>query len=152
MSLSGIYPAMITPYAADGSIDEAGLREMADFLISKGVHGLHPCGTTGEAPLLSIDERKLVAETVIAAASGRVPVIIQVGHMYASVAADLARHAAAVGAAAFSVVTPYYYALPERALLDYFRTVIAAVPDGLPVYLYNIPQCTTNPVPASVLA
>ncbi len=152
MSLSGVFPAMITPYAPDGSVDARGLSAMAEFLIGAGVHGLHPCGTTGEAPLLSVTERKLVAETVIDAAASQVPVIIQVGHMHASVAADLAAHAAANGAAAISIVTPHYYALPERALLSYFRAVVAAVPSNLPVYLYNIPQCTVNPVPASLLA
>lgn len=142
---------MITPYTAAGTVDEPGLRAMARFLIEGGVHGLHPCGTTGEAPLLSVAERKLVAETVIDAAGGQVPVIIQVGHMHAGVAAELAQHAADSGADAISVVTPYYYALPERALLSYFRTVIRAVPATMPVYLYNIPQCTANPVSAQLL-
>ncbi len=151
MTLRGVFPAMVTPYVEGGGIDVDGLDSLAEFLIGRGVHGLHPCGTTGEAPLLSLDERKLVATTVISAAGGRVPVIVQVGHMHAASAAELALHAAESGANAISVVTPYYYSLPERALLDYFRGVVAAVPEELPVYLYNIPQCTTNPVPPGVL-
>ncbi len=152
MTLRGIFPAMVTPYGTDGDVDARGLESLTEFLIGHGVHGLHPCGTTGEAPLLTIDERKLVATTVIASAGGRVPVIVQVGHMHGSVAAELARHAAGSGAAAISVVTPYYYSLSQRALLDYFRTVVSAVPESLPVYLYNIPQCTTNPVTPKLLA
>src|SRR5690554_2230496 len=117
MTLTGIFPAMITPYDADGAVDAAGLRSMTEFLLGAGVHGLHPCGTTGEAPLLTSEERQLVAETVLDATAGRVPVIIQVGHLHTSEAVKLARHAVAAGANAISVVTPYYYALPERALL-----------------------------------
>lgn len=153
MALQGIFPAMITPFNDSGDkVDEAGLKSMAEFLIQSGAHGLHPCGTTGEAPLLSVAERKVVAETVIRAAKGRVPVIIQTGHMQAHVAAELSAHAAEHGADAISVVTPYYYSLPERALFNYFSTVVSAVPKDFPVYLYNIPQCTSNPVSADLLA
>lgn len=151
-TLRGIFPAVITPFTADDAVDVAGLEAMTDFLVGANVHGLHPCGTTGEAPLLSVEERRLVAETVIKRAAGSVPVIIQVGHMSATAAVSLARHAVDAGADAISVVTPYYYTLPESALLKYFSTVVSAVPGDFPVYLYNIPQCTVNPVSAEVLA
>lgn len=152
MGLSGIFPAMVTPFNENGAVDTRGLKSHANFLLDAGVHGLHPCGTTGEVTLLTSDERRLVAETVLDAAGGRAPVIVQVGHMFPSEAAALAKHAVAAGAAAISVVTPYYYSLPERALLAYFEEVVAAVPEEFPVYLYNIPQCTNNPVRPNVLA
>ncbi len=143
---------MVTPYTQDGSVDVPGLRSHAAFLLEAGVTGLHPCGTTGEAPLLSVEERELVAETVISAAGGRAPVIIQVGHLHTSEAVRLARHAAAAGATAISVVTPFYYSLPEATLFSYFSAVASAVPSDFPVYLYNIPQNTNNPVTAPLLA
>lgn len=151
-TLRGIFPAVITPFKADGAVDIIGLEAMTDFLLRAKVHGLHPCGTTGEAPLLNTQERRLVADTIIKRTAGRVPVIIQVGHMSATTAISLARHAVDAGADAISVVTPYYYPLPESALLTYFSAVASAVPDDFPVYLYNIPQCTVNPVSPELLA
>lgn len=149
--LKGIYPAVITPFTQDGAIDAAGVAAMCNFLLAAGVDGLHPCGTTGEAPLLQPDERRQLAELVIDHVAGRVPVIIQVGHLSTTTAVTLARHAVTAGATAISVVTPYYYALPESALFTYFSQVAQAVPNDFPVYLYNIPQCTVNPVAAGLL-
>lgn len=149
--LGGAVPALVTPLDDDGTVDEAALRALVAFLAGAGVHGLHPCGTTGEAPLLSSEERRQVLSTVLAANETELPVIAQVGHMHAAEAASLARHAVAEGASAISVVTPYYYALPKEALFDYFLEVVAAVPGDFPVYLYNIPQNTGNAVSSRLL-
>lgn len=148
----GIFPAMLTPFAEDGTLRSEALDPYVEFLIDAGVHGLHPGGTTGESPLMTGEERAAVTERVVAAAGGRIPVIAQVGHLRTHEAVRLARHAVEVGSDAISIVTPYYYALPDEALHRYFTAVAAAVPDEYPVYLYNIPQCTHNPVTPELLA
>ena len=142
--LRGVIPPVLTPLKDHGrEVDEGSLRALVEWLVGKGVNGLMPCGTTGEGPLLSVAERKRVLEVVIAAAGGRVPVIAHVGTLATHETIELARHAWSCGAAALSVVTPYYFPLPESALIEHFCRVADAVADA-PVFLYNIPQCTGN--------
>lgn len=150
-AIQGILPALVTPFDGRDRVDENAIATLVDFHVRTGVHGLHPGGTTGEAALLTLEERKLVTDRVVEAAGGRVPVVAQVGHIRTRDAVELAEHALGAGADAISVVAPYYYQLPERALLAYFASVAEAVPETFPVYLYNIPQSTRNPVSPTVL-
>lgn len=150
--LHGIFPALVSAFDEHGHVDIAAMKALVEFQIEAGVHGLHPGGTTGEAPLMEISERKKISECVVEATEARVPVIVQVGHITTRGAIDLAKHAHQVGADAVSAVTPYYYTLPEQALATYFLDIARALPDDFPVYLYNIPQCTQNPVSPSLLA
>lgn len=149
----GVIVPLLTPLASDGAqVDEEALRAHVAWLIAKGVHGLMPCGTTGEGPLLTHQERRHVLEVVVETARHRVPVIAHVGAATTRETIDLAQHAQAVGADAVSAVTPYYFHLPDQALLDHYCRLAQAVPD-LPVFLYNIPQCTGNTLsPAAVEA
>ncbi|MDZ7801772.1 MAG: dihydrodipicolinate synthase family protein [Trueperaceae bacterium] len=151
MRLSGIYPALLTPFAADTSLRLDLIDDYVEFLLNAGVHGVHPGGTTGEAPLMTSRERIEVVERVVDVVNGRRPVIAQVGHIRTAEATMLARECRAVGADAVSIVTPYYYVLPEEALEAYFLAVIRALPDDTPIYLYNIPQSTLNVVGAPLL-
>lgn len=150
--LEGIFPALVTPFDAQGRLDPEAIDALVSFQLRAGVHGLHPGGTTGEAPLLSTEERKQLTERVLQATDGRIPVIAQVGHIRTDHAVALARHARDAGTDAISIVSPYYYALPESALVQYFVAVASAVPEDYPVYLYNIPQSTRNPVSPQVLS
>ena len=149
--IRGIIPALLTPFAEDGALRLDALDAYIEFLIKAGVHGVHPGGTTGEAPLTTTKERAAVVERVVDVVAGRRPVIAQVGHIQTSDAVELAKMSVAAGASALSIVTPYYYRLPARALEDYFLDVIRAVPDDVAVYLYNIPQATHNVVDADLL-
>lgn len=143
-TIEGVVPALLTPMAEDGvHVDDGALRHLCDFLIEQGVHGLMPCGTTGEGPLLNIAERKRVAEVVLEAAGGRVPVIVHVGTLTTHETIELARHAYEIGADACSVVMPYYYLLDEETLITHLSRVASSVPD-MPIFLYNIPQNTGN--------
>lgn len=151
-ALRGVFPALLTPFGDDGSLRLEALDAYVEFLLAAGVHGVHPGGTTGESPLMTVPERVAVVERVVEIVAGRRPVIAQVGHIRTGDAVELARACVAAGADAISIVTPYYYVLPDHALEAYFRTVIRAVPDDLPVYLYNIPQSTLNVVGAPLLA
>ncbi len=141
-SFEGVIPALLTPLLEGGRrVDEEALRELCAFLIKRGVHGLMPCGTTGEGPLLSLAERKRVAEAVLEAAAGQVPVIVHVGAATTQETIELAKHAHDRGADACSVVTPYYYHLGEKALIDHFSRVANSLPH-FPFFIYNIPQNT----------
>ncbi len=145
-TVRGVIVPLLTPLSNEGeTLDEKALRAHVAWLIDKGVRGLMPCGTTGEGPLLTIEERKQVLEVVMAAAQGRVPVIAHVGAETTRETIDLALHAQACGAEAISVVTPYYFRLPDAALVEHYCSVAAAV-DETPVFLYNIPQCTGNTI------
>jgi 4-hydroxy-tetrahydrodipicolinate synthase len=138
--LGGILAAVSTPFTATGEVDESRLRAHVDFLIDNGLHGLVPCGSTGEFAALSLDERKRVTEIVIEQAAGRVPVAPQTGSTRTADAVDLSRHAAAAGADALLVVQPFYEAPTRREVIEYFATVGEAA--GVPVIAYNLPGVT----------
>jgi 4-hydroxy-tetrahydrodipicolinate synthase len=138
--LGGILAAVSTPFTATGEVDESRLRAHVDFLIDNGLHGLVPCGSTGEFAALSLDERKRVTEIVIEQAAGRVPVAPKTGSTRTADAVDLSRHAAAAGADALLVVQPFYEAPTRREVIEYFATVGEAA--GVPVIAYNLPGVT----------
>jgi 4-hydroxy-tetrahydrodipicolinate synthase len=138
--LSGVLTALATPFTADGQIDEPKLRSLVDRSIDAGVNGVVGCGSTGEFAALSTDERRLVVETVVDQAAGRVPVVAQSGAMSTAEAIRLSLHAQEYGADVLMVVTPYYEALSLSETTEYFRTVAGAV--ELPVMLYNYPSGT----------
>jgi 4-hydroxy-tetrahydrodipicolinate synthase len=144
LRLKGIIVPIVTPFDEQGRVDEEALGNLCNFLIEKGVHALYPCGTTGEAPLLTAQERKVVAKRVVDVTRGRVPVFIHVGSCITSEAVELAQHAVEIGADGIAAVTPYYFRLSQEALIDYFETIVQAIPVDYPLYLYNIPGCTGN--------
>ena len=135
---------IVTPLTEDDRIDVASLQRLTDYLIEKGVDCLYPCGTTGEMVYLSNEERKLVVETVVKQSAGRVPVFAHVGAENTRSTIELAQHAVACGADGIGVVTPWYFQLSNKALVDYYVDVCAAVPADYPVYLYSIPQNAVN--------
>ena len=148
--LYGVTTAMVTPFHKDGTIDYGKVEQLTEFLISKGVHCLYPLGTTGEMLRLSVPERKVVAETVVRKAAGRVTVFIHVGAMTQNDTVELAKHASEIGADGIGVVTPAFFGANDRELEEYFVTVAASVPGNFPVYLYNIPQCAANDLKTEV--
>lgn len=149
--LYGVITAMTTPFDASGALDIEALRGQTRFLINKGVQCLYPCGTTGEMYLMSSEERELVAQTVVEEAAHRVTVFIHVGAMTQEETIRLARHACRIGADGVGVVTPSYFALDDRAIVEYYRTVCAALPADFPVYVYVIPQLARNDISAETM-
>ena len=140
----GVVVPLLTPMTSDGEkVDEGALQNHVDWLIAKGVHGVMPGGTTGEGPLLTIEERKRILEVVIEVAVHRLPVIAHVGAASTRETIDLAHHARDAGAGAVSAVTPYYFRLPEQAIVEHYCRLAEAVPD-VGIFLYNIPQNTGN--------
>ena len=144
--LYGVVPAMTTPFDKADHVDIACMRQQVDFLISKGVHGLYPMGTTGEMLHLTTEERKTVAKTVVEQADGRVPVYLNCGANTTREVIELAQHAAAVGADGIGCVTPYYLKVNDREMVEFYTAVANSVPKDFPVYLYGIPQCACNDI------
>lgn len=149
--LYGVITAMTTPFDENDRVDTKSLEEMTDFLIDKGVNCLYPAGTTGEMYLLSEQERKLIAETVLKKAAGRVTVYIHVGAMTLSETIRLAKHAHEIGCDGIGVVTPSYFGVNDKAMVRYYKEISESVPDDFPIYLYSIPQCASNDLTPAVV-
>lgn len=149
--LHGVTVAMVTPFDTDGKVDVSALKALTETLVEKGVDCLYPCGTTGEMLRLSVEERKLVAETVVKTAAGRVTVFIHVGSMRQNDTIALAKHAQSIGADGIGVVTPQFFTVNDLEMEAYFVAVAESVPN-FPVYLYNIPQCAANDLKSEVVA
>lgn len=143
LRISGVIVPMLTPFDTAGSVDEAGIERLTNFLVASGVSGLFPLGTTGEGPLMTTDERRAAAALVIRHAGGRIPVIIHTGAITTAETTALTRHARDSGAQAAAIVPPYFYTLSAEALYDHYVAVASAVPD-FPIYLYNNPGVTPN--------
>ncbi|KTQ84421.1 dihydrodipicolinate synthase [Aureimonas ureilytica] len=137
MTFKGSMTALVTPFATDGSVDEAAFRDLVEWQIAEGTHGLVPVGTTGESPTLTHDEHKRVVELCIETAAGRVPVIAGAGSNNTIEAIDLARSAEQAGADGILVVTPYYNKPTQRGLYEHYAAVARAVTK--PIIIYNIP-------------
>ncbi|MFD7292320.1 dihydrodipicolinate synthase family protein [Streptomyces sp. NPDC059897] len=137
---NGILTALATPYDQTGDIDEKLLRVIVDRSVDGGVSGVVAGGSTGEFATMTGDERRLLVETVVDQAAGRVPVIAQTGAVATREAVALTRHAEKAGADVVMVVAPYYETLTMDETLRYLRTVAGSV--SIPVMLYNIPDAT----------
>jgi 4-hydroxy-tetrahydrodipicolinate synthase len=151
-ALRGAFTALITPFTSDGSVDEAAFRRLVRWQVLAGIDGLVPCGTTGEAPTLSVEEReRLIAATVETVAErpsrGRVHVIAGTGTNDTAATIRATRRAAALGADAALVVAPYYNRPDARMLEAHFMAV--ADEGDLPVVVYNVPSRTGTNVDAA---
>ncbi len=135
-----ILTAMVTPFAADGSIDLDEAVRLAEHLIEHGSEGLVVHGTTGEASTLTDDEKLALTEAVAGAVGERVPVISGTGSNDTAHSVHLTKQAARFeGVAGFLAVTPYYNKPPIAGIEAHTRAIADAAGD-LPIVLYNIPQ------------
>jgi 4-hydroxy-tetrahydrodipicolinate synthase len=137
-----IVTALLTPFDDRGDVDHGALRAHVEVLISEGVDGIMPCGTSGEGPLLDEAEAAAVIGTVVEAAAGRVPVLAHVGRTATGATVRLGRQATDVGAAGLTACVPYYYALEEQQVVNHYTTLMAST--STPVYAYTIPSRTGN--------
>ena len=144
--IQGLLPAVFTPMTEEGSLRLEQIPQLTEQLIGEGVSGFYICGSTGEGPCLSREERMATAEAYIHAASGRIPLIVQVGHQSIVEAQTLVEHAKAHGADAISAIPPNYFK-PSSVdnLVDSLAEIAASAPD-LPFYYYHIPAVTGVPV------
>lgn len=138
--LSGLVAAAFTPMKPDGSLDLDVVPAATDHVLGQGASGLFLCGSTGEGPSLTVDERMAVADAYLAAAGGRAPVVVQVGHNSLRDTRALARHASASQAEAIGVVPPSYFPPSSLdGLVATLKDTADAAPD-LPLFYYHIPR------------
>ncbi len=138
--LRGSIVALITPMKTDGAVDWAALDGLIDWHVESGTQGIVPVGTTGESATLDHDEHKRVVERTIARVDGRIPVIAGTGSNSTAEALEFTAAAAAAGADACLLVTPYYNKPTPEGLYQHYRAVAEAV--NVPIVLYNVPPRT----------
>ena len=151
MELSGCGTALVTPFLADGGLDEPALVRLVNWQIESGINFLIPCGTTGEASTLNEAEWLRVVETVVNTVAGRVPVFAGCTHNATSEAVARAKKLAKVpGLTGILTANPYYNRPGQEGQYQHFRAIAEAV--EMPILLYNIPSRTgVNLEPATVL-
>ena len=144
--LTGCGTALVTPFTAQGDVDEAALRRLVEWQIAEGVHFLVPCGSTGEAATLSLAEHCRVVEITAEVAEGRVPVVAGAGTNDTSRAIALSREVQSAGATHLLHVSPAYNKPPQRGIIAHFRAIADAV--DLPIVVYNVPGRTASNIEA----
>ncbi len=149
LNIKGSIVALITPFNADGSVDYARLKELVDWHIAEGTDGIVALGTTAETPTLTADECHRIAETVIATANGRIPVIVGSGSNSTQAMLEKSRVYEQMGADGLLVISPYYNKANAEGMYRHFATVADAV--STPQILYNVPGRTGCAIPVSVV-
>jgi 4-hydroxy-tetrahydrodipicolinate synthase len=145
----GAITALITPFTSDG-IDEKSYRKLIDWQIAQGIHGLVPCGTTGESPTLTEKEHARVIELCVSAVDKRVPVIAGAGSNSTAEGVHMTRHAAKVGADAVLVVTPYYNKPTNKGIYLHYKAISESA--DIPIILYNIAGRTGRNIEPDLMA
>lgn len=140
--IEGLIAATFCGFRADGSINLDVIPVLVEKLIADGVKGIFICGTNGEGPNLTIEERKQIAEAYIKAVGGRVLVFVHVGHTAIAESKKLAAHAASIGADAISSVAAFYFKPTSVENLVACMAEIAAAAPDMPFYYYHIPVLT----------
>lgn len=140
MNIRGSICALVTPFAADGTLDLAAFGRLLDFQIAGGTQALVVAGSTGEAHMLEHDEFDRLLAFALEHVAGRVPVIAGTGEAGTAKTVAQTRRARALGAAAALVVVPYYVRPTQQGLFEHFTAV--AEQGGLPLLLYNVPGRT----------
>ncbi|MGB9624729.1 MAG: dihydrodipicolinate synthase family protein [Phycisphaerae bacterium] len=138
----GIWPAMVTPFDADDRLSIKATRRLVARFIEEGAGGIYVCGSTGEAALLRVEERKALAECVVSEVAGQIPVMVQVGHTAPVLALDLAEHAARCGADAISSTLPPFYSYNAAQIAGYWSTLTRG--HDLPFFGYVLQDIGTT--------
>ena len=147
---TGVGTALVTPFTASGAVDEAAVRRLARRQIDAGVHFLSPCGTTGEAPTLSDDEKVRVVELVVEEAEGCIPILAGAGGYSTREVIGLVGRMERAGADGILSVTPYYNKPTPTGLFEHYKAISEST--ALPVIVYNVPGRTGVNVDVLTLA
>jgi 4-hydroxy-tetrahydrodipicolinate synthase len=148
-TIEGIIPPHITPFTKKGEIDVKALRSLTHFWLRNGSNGLFSCGSNGEAPYLTRKERHRVIENVIDEVNGKVPVIVGTGAPSTIETIHLTQDAKDIGVDAVIVITPYFFKLNRRELIEHYRKLINTV--DIPIILYNVPKFTGYNLDSSII-
>ena len=146
----GCGTAIVTPFQANGSLDEPTLRKLVRRQIDRGIHFLVPCGTTGESPTLTREEHLRVVAITAEEAKGKVPVVAGAGGYNTAEVIELAREIEAIGVQGLLSVTPYYNRPTQEGLYRHFKAIADAVP--LPMIIYSVQGRTAVNVEPATLA
>ena len=142
IKLSGLIPAVFTPFDKTGAINLSQIQPYADKLVADGADGVFVCGSTGECTSMTVAERKSVLEAWVKAAAGRMRVIAHVGGTCQADCIELARHAAGQGVDAVGAIAPFYFKPASvEELVDFYKPIAAAVAP-IPFYTYHMPSVT----------
>ncbi|HXT15596.1 MAG TPA: 4-hydroxy-tetrahydrodipicolinate synthase [Gemmatimonadaceae bacterium] len=144
--LKGCGTALATPFNTDGSLDEGALRAFVDWQIDEGIHFLVPCGSTGEAATMTLDEHARVVQITIEQAKGRVPIVAGAGSNDTRKAIALSKAMRDLGATHLLHTSPMYNKPPQRGIVAHFRAIADAV--DLPIVIYNVPGRTGSNIEA----
>src|SRR5581483_324934 len=144
--LSGCGTALITPFNADGSIDEAALRALVDWQIEQGIHFLVPCGSTGEAATMTLEEHCRVVSITVDQAQGRVPIVAGAASNDTRKAIDLSRMMRDAGATHLLHTSPMYNKPPQRGIVAHYKAIAEST--DLPIVIYNVPGRTGSNIEA----
>jgi 4-hydroxy-tetrahydrodipicolinate synthase len=150
LDLQGVICPILTPFNDDDRIDLPSVRQLVDYLLDRGVHGLMVGGTTGEGMLLSLEEREHLCATVIEHVDGRAPIIAHTGCIGTADTVRLTQHAASAGATAAAMIVPYFFSFDVTSLLSHYVTVAASVPD-FPLFIYTFPDNAKNDIGPDLL-
>ena len=143
----GSFVALVTPFK-NGKIDENALKNLIEFQVANGTNGIVPCGTTGEAATLSIEEHNQVIDIAVGTVNGRIPVIAGTGSNSTKEAIKMTIHAKETGANAALLITPYYNKPTQEGLYQHFKKIAGDV--DIPIIVYNVPGRTSvNMLPAT---
>ena len=148
--MRGCATALVTPFKADGAIDEDRLRALVDRQINGGVRLLVPCGTTGESATMTEAEDQRVIAITVEAARGRAHVIAGTGSNSTASAIEYSQRARDLGADAMLQVAPWYNKPTQEGLYAHFRAIAEAIPDT-PIMLYNVPGRTSSNISAQTV-
>ncbi len=151
LEFKGVFPANPTPVHSDGRINEEALRAIFEDNISYGVNGFWVAGSTGEGPVFNEEQREAVARVAGETCSGRALTIMHVGAISTELAVKGARAARKYGCDAVCCVPPFFWKPTTRSILDHYKAVSDAS-DGLPFFVYNLPQLTQVETVPSLMA
>lgn len=145
-ALKGCGTALVTPFNHDGSLDEGALKALIDWQIDEGIHFLVPCGSTGEAATMTVEEHKRVVQITVEQAKGRVPVVAGAASNDTAKAVALSKAMKELGATHLLHASPMYNKPPQRGIVAHFKAIAEAT--DLPVVVYNVPGRTGSNIEA----
>ena len=144
--LTGCGTALVTPFNADSSVDEGALRALVDWQIEERIHFLVPCGSTGEAATMTVEEHLRVVDVVVKQARGRVPILAGAASNDTQKAVDLSKRVSDLGVTHLLHTSPWYNKPPQRGIVAHYAAIAAAV--DKPIVVYNVPGRTGSNIEA----
>src|SRR5215813_11033046 len=147
--LTGCGTALVTPFTPTGDIDEAALRALVDWQIAEGINFLVPCGSTGEAATMTLEEHCRVVRAVADQAKGKVPIVAGAASNDTRKAIELSKMMRDAGATHLLHTSPMYNKPPQRGIIEHYRAIANSV--DLPIVVYNVPGRTASNIEAKTM-